>query len=244
MELFNPGKDWTEKIETSAMSTISTRFALSEMAEEWHFFNHGAIFTYTNMQHDPVAEWYAQQRPGTKLMRQPFKKPVFQGLDKETLRGLPWNNVVCAVGHDAWPSLSEHLGGVAILDHKAEEYFQVFSGDLEILDPVLAERYSVFHPDIPKITITVFCVDGSKNRWEVVDMGIPTPPRFIRRPPRQEVIDMGKVVLKGDLQQLQHKDSPSFKPLLEKYDAHKLEAPNSHGGPLDLTGRKGKQHRD
>jgi len=244
MELFQPGKQWLEKVENTAASMISSRFALSEMAKEWHFFNHGAIFTYTNMEQDPVSEWYAAQPPGTKVMRQPFKKPIFEGLDKQTLPGLTWNNVVCAVTKDAWPSLFEHLGGVAILDHQTQEYFQVFSGDIEILDPVLAERYSVFQPGIPRIKITVFCIDGSKNRWEVRDNGVGSPLKFVRMPPRPEVVEMGKVVLAGDYGKLQHKDNPSFKPFQEEYDAIKLEIANRRGGQLDIEGRKGPSHRD
>jgi hypothetical protein len=115
------------------------------------------------------------------------------------------------------------------VDHQTKRYVQTFTGEIEILDPVLVERHSVFDPNVKKITVTVFCVDATDARWEVRPPVTPAArPRFVQVPPRPEVVEMGRAVLSGDLSHLQHKDNPAFQPLLDKFQ--KLALPGDPDG--------------
>lgn len=219
-----PGRIWIEGQEPTPAPTNMSKFAFSELAEDWHFFNHGALFRYCGMvypQNDPVADWYAQQPIGTEVLQQPFKTLLFEGLDAPIHIGaLTWGNVICGIRHAYWDDLHRFLGGVATVDHKQQLYAQTFTGDVQILDPVMTERHSVLHPMIQSITVTVFCADTNKGRWEIRPaVTVAARPRFVRMRPRPEVVAMGRAVLSGDFSQLQHKDNPAFQALLDKYKA-------------------------
>jgi hypothetical protein len=228
MEIFEPGKSWHAKREQRKPPMTNAKFALAEMAEDWHFFNHGALFTFAQLDTDPVSDWYASQPHNTQVIRQPYKRPVLSGLTALTAAGLPWDHMVCAVRKHDWETLFPFLGGIAAIDHKKKNYFQVFSGDVEVYDPGEVERHSVFKLDLPKITITVFCVDGCRDRWEIhpSDNNV-APPRFVRVDPRPEVVAMGNAVLSGDIEQLKHKDNPAFQPLLDEFK--KIVTPGEFG---------------
>jgi len=222
MDIKPQGKLWIDGQEHTPAPIQRSKFALSEMADDWHFFNHGAMFAYCGMAYpevDPVSDWFAQQEKGTEVLMQPFKTPVFEGLESPIhVSGLMWNNVICAVRHEDWPSLLGFLGGVATVDNDKELFAQVFTGDIQIQDPVLVERYSVMRPGIPRITVTVFCADTNKDRWEVVpphnDAALPS---FRRVQPRQELVDMAEAVLGGDASALQHNNHPSIRKALNKH---------------------------
>ncbi len=219
-----PGRIWTADAAEAPAPADRSKFAFSELAEEWHFFNHGALFRYCGMEYprdDPVADWYEQQPIGTDIIQQPFKTLVFEGLDAPIHVGpLTWGNVVCAIRKEYWDSLLGFLGGVATVDHKKKLYAQTFAGDIQILDPVLVERFSFLHPTIQPITVTMFCADTNKDRWEIRPaVTMAARPCFVRVDPRPEVVEMGRAVLSGDIAQLQHKDSPAFQTTLDKFKA-------------------------
>lgn len=239
-----PGKIWVEGLERSDTPTQPSRFALSELAEDWHFFNHGALFTYGGMPYpkqDPVADWFAQQPKGAEVIMQPFKRMLIEGLDAPlnvvNAANLTWGHVVMAVRHEFWDSLFAYLGGVATVDYKQKKYAQTFSGDIQMLDPVLAEHAGLLDPSVPQITLTVFCVDTNTDRWEIRPPRTAVAcPRFVRVPPRDEVVQLGRAVLSGELDELQYKDNPAFQPMLEKYKAltggrERGCPPRTSGGP-------------
>lgn len=229
-----PGKISHGKSAGTPTPTSLAKFTLSDLADEWHFFNHGALFCFCGMEYpknDPVADWYEQQPIGTDIIQQQFKSLLFEGLSLPIRPGrLTWGHVVCACHNEYWDSLSNFLGGVAVVDHKNKLYAQTFAGDIAIADPVLVERYSILRPDIPRVTITMFCADTNKSRWEVRPPLTPlSRPTFVRMDPRPEVIRMGRAVLSGNLAQLQHKDSPEFQRTLDKYKALRGERDNESG---------------
>jgi len=216
------GTDWTEKREDTPVDTKPAIFSLSDMSEDWHFFNHGAFFSFAEFNYpvqDPVADWYAQQPLGTEVLLQPFTKPVFDGLIAPTYLGnLTWDNIICGVKKERWQSLWEHLGGICAINTPDHRFYRAFSGDLEIADPVLAERHSILYADIPQITVTVFCVDGNMARWEVRPAISPIgQPRIVKMPPRQDVMDMAEAVFRGDTGALTAHKNPAFQPLLDEY---------------------------
>jgi hypothetical protein len=223
-------------MEQAPAPTSVAKFTLNELAEDWHFFNHGALFRYCGMEYpkqDPVADWYARQEIGTDVLLQPFKTLLFDGLNSPIHVGpLTWGHVICGVKHPYWEDFLNFMGGVATMDRRKKLYAQTFVGDINILDPVLVERSSVLDPKIPLVSVSMFCADTNKERWEIRPPAtVAGRPRFVQRNPREEVVQMGRAVLSGDIEHLQHKDNPAFQPLLDKY--------------TELTGGKpnGDQHR-
>jgi hypothetical protein len=216
------GAEWQDKRETGVPNKQGARFALSDYADEWHFFNHGTFFSHAGFKYpaeDPVADWYVEQPPGTALLLQPFARCLIAGMVPVTGLGkLTWGHIICGVRKELWQRLFEFLGGVCSVNRQTKRYSQTFSGDLDIPDPVLVERHSILKLDIPTIRLTVFCTDGNVDRWELrPPTAIAQPMRMVRMPPRQEVVDVGNAVLSGDFSNLQHSYNPAFQPHLDKY---------------------------
>ena len=200
-----PGHTWEEERESTAPDVQHSKFTLNDLSGEWHFFNHGAFFTFAEFdypQQDPLADWVAQQSPRPTVLLQPFRHKVFDGLTAPTHFGsLTWDNVVCGIEKNHWQNLFEFLGGVVAMNSKLKRYYRPFSLDVKVPDPVLSERYSIIrYPDIPQIEVTVFCIDGNTNRWEIHPSLTPSvPPRVSMLLPRRAVITEANAVFGGTL---------------------------------------------
>jgi len=234
------GDNWQDTRENVA-PTAQSKFSLSDVASEWHYFNHGAFFAFGGLsypQEDPMADWYARQPFGTQVLLQPFVAEVFAGIDSPVHLGkLTWNNVVCGVHPEFWQDVFEFLGGVCSVDRKKKQFRQAFSGDVEILDPVLVERHSALMPGLPTVTVTIFCMDGNDARWEVRPPISPIgPPRMVKVPPRAEMKAIADQVFSGDVGVLTRHANPAFQDHLDKYKAVQQQ------GPLILGPNDGSKH--
>lgn len=222
IEVLDFGKTWTEQRESVPIDVNKSKFTLSELAAEWHFFTHGIFFyppgPFTFPLEDPVADWLGQQSHGVQVIQQPFDKPVFAGLDAKTSCGLPWNNVVCAVRHEYWQSLWEFVGGVCAINPSANTFYRAFSGDIDIYDPVALTNASLLLTQPPAIRVTVFCLESNKDRWEIRPqdsiMGLPT---FVRVPPSAEVSMIARAAMKGDASLLTNHKNSAFQVFLDEY---------------------------
>lgn len=229
-DLVLPGHIAKELRDGGPPDAETLRFTLTEMAEEFVFFNHGALFAFAEFRdpdEDPINDWYASMPKGMLLIKHPFDRAIFEGIDAPAFGGrLTWNHVLCAVLKDDWLSLFPFLNGVASVSQKTKSFYQVFSGDVKILDPVLVERHGLMHPQIPHVQVTVFCVDGNRARWEIRHAASALGcPRLVKIRPRQEVVDVGADVLSGDPAKLSTIENPAFAPFLERYKRVLQEGP-------------------
>jgi hypothetical protein len=211
-----PGKVWTGTHDTSPAPTKAVRYSLSELSKHYHFFSHGALFSFGGLAYpheDPLVDWYALQTPGTPIIKETFQRPIFDGL-LTTADNVSWNNILCGVRHDDWQSLWTFLCGTAIVDRKNHLYREVFSGDVELQDPSLIARYGVLQTPLSQITVTVFCVDGNDARYEVRTPGIVDTAGFYALPPRQEVRARASMALTGNYSELSSKDNQAIKSLV------------------------------
>lgn len=212
------GATWQEKREETPAHAEPIKYSLTELAQDFHFFNHGALFTYGGLKfphEDPLNDWHALQPAGTLLVKEPFQAKLFDGLstlaDKST-----WDHVICAVRHEDWHNLWTFLCGTAIADREQHKYREVFSGDVSMVDPVLIERFSVFQTPMSRIPVTVFCIDGNDARWEVSAPTLLEPARFVQRPPRAEIIAKAAMVLDGDVSKLAARENQAMNDLMQK----------------------------
>jgi hypothetical protein len=216
-DLILPGHIEEAMREDREADTSPASFALSELAEDYVFFNHGALFAFAEFQdphEDPLNDWHAQMPANTELIKHPFDRAIFAGIDAPCYDGrLTWDHVICAVQRHNWDGLFAFLNGVASISSKNKAYYQVFSGVVKVLDPVLVERHGIFHPGIPQIEVTVFCVDGNKARWEIRNPGAITGcPTMMKMPPNPEIIQRGIEMLHGDISSFSDRTnvSPEF----------------------------------
>ena len=221
IEIVGFGDEWAEQRETALLPSQDSKYTLKDLSEEWHFFTHGALFTFAEFDYpreDPVADWFAQQIYKVQVLRQPFKRAVFDGLTAPCVGGLTWNHIICAVRKEHWQSLFEFVGGICAMNQKEKTLYSSFAGDLKIMDPGWIEAHSILDPRVPLVTVTVFCVESNKDRWEIrPPTSLIAPPRFVRINPRPEIISMSEALFKGDTSKLFNRANPAFQAHLDKY---------------------------
>jgi len=193
--------------------TTTSAYLLSDLADDYAFFNHGALFAFSEFsdpEEDPVNDWYAGMPQGTALIKQPFSKPVFSGISAPCFDGrLTWDNVICAVSKDSWKSLFPFLCGVVAHNPRKKSFYKVFSMQASVLDPGEVERFGLLHPDVRRVNVTVFCVSGNKAHWELMEpVSMTATPRMVRQPPKPDVVELADKVFSGDFSQLVGVDSP------------------------------------
>lgn len=222
------GENKTEQLSGEAPKAATSPFTLRDLSAEWSFFNHGTLFKYAGFEdpfRDPVSDWFNSFTPQPEFLKQAFERQIFDGLDTPAYLGprarpTTWNHVICGVRTCYWPQLLDFIAGVVAHDPRTKEYFQVFYGTLDILDPGFVERHSLFKPGLPTVSVTCFCVESNRRRWEfqkpLSDM---QPPYIMEMPPRPEVQQIAKSLQAGDLAPLQAKMSPAQREFLKRYQA-------------------------
>ena len=231
IEVVEFGKEWSEPREKAPVPVKEAKFTLADMAEDWHFFTHGAFFAFAEFdfpREDPVADWYLSQPYPVEILRQPFRKAVFEGLDMVVpgMGGLSWDHVVCGIRKEYWPGLYHFLGGVCAINERSKTFYSTFSGDVAILDPVQVERSSVLDPSIARVTVTAFCIESNHDRWEIrPSLSLVGRPKFHHLPPRREIVAQANGVLSGDASSLVHRHNPAMQQLLEEHNRARKEGP-------------------
>lgn len=197
------GKVATVTAETLPPPAEASKFTLSDLEDDWIFFNHGALFSYCGMrypQQDPLADWYAQQPEGTEVLQQPFKQLLIGNLNVSARIGnLTWGHVICAVRKPLGASLLMFLRSVATVDHRLGIYAQTELVAIDIPDPVLVERHGILHPRIKLITVAIVCADTNKGFWALKSRKTQLErPEFECNPARTNTVYIGSKVLAGD----------------------------------------------
>jgi len=213
------------------------KFFLSDMAQDYEFFNHGVFFTicrdtFADGIKDPLSDWYAQTVGEVDILREAFGKPVFEGLDAPAAegRGATWNQIICGVKKEIWQDLLAFLGGVRLLDDKEKLYYSTFVAKADVLDPGLVDQRGLLDPTIPRVPVHVFCMETNKDRWELrpskSQLGCP---RLVRTEPRPEIVQQAQQALAGDIQVLAKEESPAMDPFLQEYARVQREGPKIIG---------------
>jgi hypothetical protein len=187
----------------STADTTTSAYFLSELSDDYEFFNHGALFAFAEFsdpEEDPVNDWYASMPQGTVLIKQPFSKPIFSGISAPCFDGrLTWDNVICAVSKDSWKSLFPFLCGVVAHNPRNKSFYKAFPMQVSVLDPGKVERMGLLHTDVSRVNVTVFCISGNKAHWELeAPASAVALPRMVKQPPKADVIELADKVLAGD----------------------------------------------
>lgn len=225
----NPGTVRETQSEKTPDTNTVKEYAVSDLAHEMRFFNHGSLFQYGGLRYpemDPVAEWMSQQDSSTPaIMILPFKYALFPGLDVPAIddshfSNIPFSNVVLAAHKDCWPGLKSFLRGVASVDRKKKIYTQTYSVNIELPDPAIVSRGSVVTAYTPRIQVTVFCVDSNQYNIKFLQpTGSDVFSRCVSLAAYPCTCDVAKAVLADNLEPLGERCEPDFcKKLLDSID--------------------------
>ncbi|GAG83707.1 unnamed protein product, partial [marine sediment metagenome] len=160
----------------------------SELAVDWHFFNHALLFTVAEFATDPVSDWYETLPEKVPVILQPCNRPLFSGLDgRIEPQGISWNQVLCAVPTGVWNGLKVFLANIFGVNPREGSVYATFVKDVWLNDPgKLGSRFLV----------TTVGIDSARHRWEMCETsGLPAP---IRKPPSPGMSILQKGLSEGE----------------------------------------------
>jgi hypothetical protein len=144
---------------------------LGELAGDWRFFNHGALYRDGKLDADPIAELDVPVRV-LKLAR-----PVFEGI------GRTFGHALLMTPAQYWPDLLQHLRTIAMLTPDGSCYREARAIDLQITDPAV-HAAAVIPVPVPRLHVVAFGFVGSDVTVDFEVLPDPRlPARAITLPP-------------------------------------------------------------
>lgn len=226
---------------SSAPDMQAAVYSASDMASDYVFFNHGALFTYAGFvegKQDPVQDWYGSQSHTFPVLRQAYRQPIFRGLDARLADiNATWNQVLFGVPKEHWPSLAEYLCGIVIHDHGRRMLAMAYMAPPEavtIYDPAYVDQKGLVHPALPTIQCAVFCVSSNHARWELVrPLPLTRAPEIVQLPPTSEMLEFYQLAQVQDMDFLSQRLNPAHYAFHEQY-----RKAMATGAQLDAQSRK------
>jgi len=158
---------------------------LGDLADEWRFFNHGALYSYGRFDADPLAELDVPVR----LLR--LRQPTFQGL------GRSFGNVLLMTPSESWDRVFDQLRLIGIWDPETPAYREVRAVPVTLADPGYLAM-AVTPSRIPRIDVTAFGFVGSDQTIDFQDGAGPFDPiRVVRRGPCDVCVRIRDAILAG-----------------------------------------------
>ena len=173
---------------------------LNDLANEYVFFNHGALFTYGEMRVDPAQEYCVENKCEVQLLVTP--KPVFRGVSNGKKEFQHWDHSLLAVPTDHWLGISRMLIESGILDLANQKFHKAYYKPVKIVDWISVEQHTAMDA-WPTLRVALFGLDGNKQFIKVTDSDIggadkkPSAPRLVIRPPNPEAVSFADAIF-GD----------------------------------------------
>lgn len=138
--------------------------ALVEMADEYVFFTPALLYLYARFHDAPLADFVIMVRPSCKFYYKKFDRPVFKGLEARSNKDPAWNFALWAVKREHWPMLCDWLVSLTLTNVDTKTVCGIGEQRLKVIDPLAADKTSVWHDRMPRIEITAFGINGNKYR--------------------------------------------------------------------------------
>jgi hypothetical protein len=207
----------------------SLRFAPVDLADDYVFFNHGALFSYAGFVDDldPIGDWFGTLPSQPLVIKQAYRDPLFEGLPALTIDNrVPWDRILCGVPRSYWDSLLEYISGICVVNRAEQSTQLVYYGMVDILDPSHVDEHGRLQIDLPTVQCYVFCLSGNKARHEFIrPYPLARRPKLVEMPPTQLMIDMGRKMTFSDIDPLVHRHNPAHRDFLLQYRAALANGP-------------------
>ena len=137
-----------------------TSGTLGDQAEEYVFFNHGALFTYAGMEVDPVREYALKS--SCKLRFVVADKPFFRNVSAGKKEFEHWDYSMLAAPISHWEDLSMWLVEAGVLDRTRKAFYKAYYMTVETVDWKNVANQGVL-TEWPMIKVALFGLDGNKS---------------------------------------------------------------------------------
>jgi hypothetical protein len=142
---------------------IGSAESLAVLAEEYAFFTPAVLYMYGQFYDGPLVDLMYERQENIPLYYKKFHRPIFRGL--ETPDGdTSWNHAMWAVRRDHLPILADFIIGITFVVHESRQVIRFGEHFLTIADPLAMDRAVVYDPRLPRLSIRVFGVNGSRFR--------------------------------------------------------------------------------
>ena len=186
----------TRELVTQRCKKIESITSLTDLQDEYIFFNHGAIFCYGNWPHEKDPLMGAAVELNKEIV--PYKivlpKPVFKFLDEKVpvLANGDWNSTVIAIHKDDWTDVFNYMASIGGVD-KRNKYFVRFGFQkLPIVDTLALSRAVVLPDPIPVVncvsvclftnkSTVVFCPEYRKNQLDPIPVLVRTADPIVKK---------------------------------------------------------------
>jgi hypothetical protein len=165
--------------------------SLAELQQDYALFAYSPLFLLGGLEHNPVQEWINLAGHKQIVFIFPTPAPVLH-IGKEPI----WDHTLWAVEKEHWPSLSLHIGSIALIDRAKKRLTRVICQEIPISD-VAAKPVD---GKLPSVTITTFAVDSNLG---CIAFALPSRFQHSRPylkfyPPREETLKLANRLLSFD----------------------------------------------
>lgn len=149
---------------------------LSYFENDWQFFSPALLYLFGHFHDLPLLEFLGLDAAKDAVIgHHRFQKQIFTGM--QTARSdVAWNHVLWAVPKPYFRLLDDVILSTCMYDPQLNATCRVGAQDMQVIDPLYADSHGgvIGGPDVPKLTVTVYAVDGIAKCF-VVDPAAPVP---------------------------------------------------------------------
>ena len=171
---------------------------LQKIQQEWRFFTPALLYLFGRFKDEPIARFYDEVKQEIPIAFYRFNRAIFEGMTTP-LGDTDWNHVLWAVPVQWWDVFEQYLITLVMVDREGQSTYGVGAQDIEIFDPLFADENSVLPPVVPKISVVVLGVNGSRAciAMDTAQENAMECPRVKRYPPEPYARKYAEALFQG-----------------------------------------------
>lgn len=172
--------------------------SLAALTEEWAFFTPASMYLHGSFMDGPLVDFCWERSINARFYHRKFQRSIFRGLEASD-GDADWNNVLWAIAKEHAEPFYQFLLSVTMSFTDEKWYVQFAQQDFKIVDPLALEKATVLRTDLPKLSVSAFCVNSNKVRtvFDVAADPLRYPPRLCRIRPDPEVVVAANALYEG-----------------------------------------------
>jgi hypothetical protein len=182
----------------------STAVSLSDLAVDYAFFTHGALFTWGGFDTDPLQDIINESSLEVVVAVLDYPVMLFSNIyvpNKHSSEFAVWNRRLLATPHKHFSTISHALAQVAGVDRVRKRFMRTFAQQVKVFDPVIMLKPGVVPSPLPTIDVVAYGVDATDchRSFSDVNVGQGVAVKLMPLPVRPETVELAEKVLSGTM---------------------------------------------
>jgi hypothetical protein len=166
---------------------VTSGTTLQGLAEDYVLFNHGVLFSYSDLPVDPAERYIAERGGKLQLLHSP--EVLFSNLSNGRQEFKAWEHTLILIPRDDWSDVHNEILHAATLDRDRRRFHRPFSVDVKIHDWFQSSLRS----SEASASVVLFGADGNDALVGVVNTV--SGAAVSKFPPRRETKEFAKMLL-------------------------------------------------